>query len=152
MSRLQSPEYPTLIVGDFNFDIRRKSGIDQLWLDHLLSSYDNCFSTQQLPTFFHNNGNSSLIDYVFCSSTHSNNVKSATHSYVNYDWTDHALLSITYQLQPSLIGHGAWKANPFLGKLSAFVKDLLLISNNSLTQISTSILSTRFHHRYVGTN
>jgi hypothetical protein len=47
-------------------------------------------------------------------------VKGCDQEFINYGWTDHALLSIRYQLQTSNHGQGAWKANPFLARILSF--------------------------------
>jgi hypothetical protein len=52
-------------------------------------------------------------------------VKSYAQDFINYSWTDHALLSIRFQLQSNINhGRGAWKANPFLARIPSFYTGL----------------------------
>jgi hypothetical protein len=51
-------------------------------------------------------------------------VKGCDQELISYNWSDHALLSIRFQLQSVSRGRGAWKANPFLAHLTSFREGL----------------------------
>lgn len=118
---LSNTNTPTFILGDFNFNTHKKFTSDLgPWVDFLLSYFVDCFQDDKLPTYISTTGSRSTIDYVFCSTAFSDYVKGCDQEFINYNWTDHALLSIRYQLQSTSHGRGAWKANPFLAGIASF--------------------------------
>ncbi|KAI8372465.1 Endonuclease/exonuclease/phosphatase, partial [Blakeslea trispora] len=124
MSFLHSLTAPIIIVGDFNYDLHQQNTIDSSWSNLLSGAFHDCFDHMRLPTFVSTTGSRSLLDYIFCSSTFSDNVVSMSHSFVNYSWTDHALLSISYRISCETMGKGSWKGNPFLAKLPSYREGL----------------------------
>ncbi|OBZ86889.1 hypothetical protein A0J61_05054 [Choanephora cucurbitarum] len=125
MAFLRSTTYPTFIMGDFNFDIRQPAPIEPTWLALLNDNFDNCFLNDYLPTFTSTHGNHRLLDYIFCSIPYSSQVRSSAQDFVNYAWTDHNLLSISFRASASNRGSGTWKANPMLAKLPSFRSGLI---------------------------
>ncbi|OBZ81155.1 Transposon TX1 uncharacterized protein, partial [Choanephora cucurbitarum] len=124
MSLLRSLTVPIIIVGDFNYDMHQRNTIDPSWSNLLSGAFHDCFEHLHLPTFVSITGSRSLLDYILCSSAFSDHILSMSHSFVNYSWTDHALLTISYRVSCETMGKGSWKGNPFLAKLPLFREGL----------------------------
>ncbi|KAI8382310.1 hypothetical protein BD560DRAFT_220575 [Blakeslea trispora] len=125
MALLRSNNFPILIMEDFNFDQRQPGSINPTWLSLLCDRLNNCFIGESLSTFTSTCDIHHLLDYMFCSITHSSQVRSPTQEFVNYTWTDHNLLPISFRTSTSFRGLGAWKANPMLANLPTFRSGLI---------------------------
>jgi hypothetical protein len=118
---LSNNNTPTFILGDLNFNTLQKfpSALNPC-VDFLLNSFVGCFQDDKLPTLLSTIGSRSTIDYIFCSNAFSSLMKGCEQEFINYSWSDHALLSIRFQLQSISHGRGAWKANPFLARIPSY--------------------------------
>ncbi|KAI8380078.1 Endonuclease/exonuclease/phosphatase, partial [Blakeslea trispora] len=125
MTFLRSNNLPILMMGDFNYDQRQPGSINSDWLSLLRDNFDNCFMGEPLPTFTSTRGTHHLLDYSFCSIAHSSRIRSPTQEFVNYAWTDHNLLSVSFRTSTASRGPGAWKANPMLAKIPTFRSSLI---------------------------
>ncbi|CEP15301.1 hypothetical protein [Parasitella parasitica] len=142
--QLTTLDVPVFILGDFNYDTTNDA-IQRLypnWLPFLRTHFIDCFKDAKQPTFSSNIGSRSTIDYIYCCASAHTFVKSVKHTYMPYDWTDHELLSIHYQLDfdsesSTRRGRGAWKANPFLGNVPSY--------RSGLAQHITKAINERQH-------
>jgi endonuclease/exonuclease/phosphatase family metal-dependent hydrolase len=118
---LHNPQSPVLIMGDFNYSYenhRRPDGTltsaPPEWLSLLDNFYVDCFQDQKQITW-KTSTSSSILDFIFCSTPNHYQVSNAKQRFLSSKWTDHALLSISFQYtDQNSRGPGAWKANPFL--------------------------------------
>ncbi|CAO3686594.1 unnamed protein product [Rhizopus stolonifer] len=103
-SLLQSPSHRIVVIGDFNHTYDSFIGAPQSWRDLVDTTLQNCFSDysglSQTPTFRRGNS-SSTIDYVFASSTLYSFLQECSVDFVNSEWTDHALLSVSFKFSSS---------------------------------------------------
>ncbi|CEP15711.1 hypothetical protein [Parasitella parasitica] len=144
---------PVFILGDFNYDTTNDA-IQRLypnWLPFIRTHFIDCFEDANQPTFFSNIGSRSTIDYIYFSASAHTFAKSVKQTYMPYDWTDHELLSILYQLDfdnesSTRRGRGAWKANPFLGneEIKTFTRSFQL-DRNSWRQRSIKKLQSKYN-------
>lgn len=118
-------------MGNFNYSYEKRSdngkvpGIPLEWTDLLDSYYSNCFKDNTHYTF-RRGFDASTIDYIFCSNAFADLVSKSSQIFVSNKWTDHALLTVTFQFTSNTQrGPGAWKANPFLARLPEFRSALI---------------------------
>lgn len=123
------------IMGDFNYDLQR-SGLHlnapSTWLTWLDLHFFNCTRDELhfdgIPTYRHSNY-LSTIDYIYAPSQFSSSIHHKDISFVNNEWTDHALLSATFTMGPPKLGKGLWRGNPLLFQQPSFRRQL----NDALT-------------------
>ncbi|OBZ82454.1 hypothetical protein A0J61_09495 [Choanephora cucurbitarum] len=144
MSILHSFIITVIVVGNFDYDTHKYNTIDLSWSDLLLGVFHDCFEQLRLPTLIDTTGRRSLPDYIFYSSYFPGDLVSMSHSFVSYEWTDHALLTTAFRLSCESMGKGLWKANLFLAKLAPFREGLTshiqdyIMSENLLNPLSTN--------------
>ncbi|CEP06938.1 hypothetical protein, partial, partial [Parasitella parasitica] len=114
---------PTIILGDFNYSyehhLRQDGSLTSApteWINLLTEHYVDCFQDLKQPTW-QKNSSQSILDFIFCDKNSAYRVEDPDHLHISRQWTDHALLGISFRFE-DLIGRGpgAWKANPLLAK------------------------------------
>ncbi|ORZ07448.1 Endonuclease/exonuclease/phosphatase, partial [Absidia repens] len=145
---LQSPDCPLtldnlIILGDFNFSLirpnRTLSGLDD-WLSFLSHHCLNCLhikgENHLLPTFCRPNITPTTIDHIFASHSLASTVIASSVEFLSSTWTDHALLTTTFNIQSRYpIGPGTWRANPLFLHHSLFKSTL----DTHLTHLATRL-------------
>ncbi|KAG1445652.1 hypothetical protein G6F56_009836 [Rhizopus delemar] len=127
-----------LITGDFNY--RPSSSFNytnshsqppayfaqRKWHNFLLSNFQELAHPSldnPLPTF-RRGTTASTIDYIFGSASLASNIQNSSITFINSNWTDHALLTVQFKFGSGSHGKGLWRANPLLVSNSYFVKSL----------------------------
>ncbi|KAI9497184.1 hypothetical protein BDB00DRAFT_751618, partial [Zychaea mexicana] len=121
-----------ILTGDFNYSLQRPGyhlNAPQAWFNMLQHQFTNCITPDQQespqPTFRRGDSTMSTIDYIYAaSSAFQNTVKTREVSYVASSWSDHALLSTTYNLGPAPTGKGYWQGNPLILTFKDFRRQL----------------------------
>lgn len=130
------------IMGDFNYQYkdRRLDGslhcAPLTWTQLLDDLYIDIFGEDKQITW-HNGSNSGILDYIFCNSLAHHQVTTVAQHFMSPAWTDHDLLGFTFKYQDSNgRGAGAWKANPFLARNTAFRQALAKHLDDNMEQFS----------------
>lgn len=140
-----------IISGDFNYDYHRdiitNKGLyktSRRWINYLDDTFYNCLQYNDLdtiPTFQRTLGSMSLIDYIYGGTYFQHTIRDAAIQYLQPQWSDHALLSIQFNMGKSPLGPGLWRGNPqyvnnpvFQDKLAQRINQLLLHSTESSPQ------------------
>ncbi|SAL96865.1 hypothetical protein, partial, partial [Absidia glauca] len=141
----------TIISGDFNYDYNRDIQNKNLcyrtsthWLQYLEDSFHNCMlhnDMDKIPTFQRNIGTMSVIDYIYGGSYFRNTIREASIEFIQRQWSDHAILSVTFTLGESSSGFGLWRGNPqyvdhedFQDRLTQRIHRQLQLQENSSPQ------------------
>ncbi|KAG1467521.1 hypothetical protein G6F56_004371 [Rhizopus delemar] len=112
------------------------------WHDFLLSNFQELVNpslNNPLPTF-HSGTTASTIDYIFGSASLASNIQNSAITFINSNWSDHALLTIQFKFGSGSHGKGLWRATPLLVSNFYFVKSLY----RSLDWFCSSHLSPPF--------
>ncbi|KAI9330551.1 Endonuclease/exonuclease/phosphatase, partial [Pilaira anomala] len=134
-----SPTHPPLIItGDFNFNSSRISlptsndqssypftnNSQRNWHSLLCTHFYECThpSLDHPLTTFRRGTSSSTLDNIFTSPSLYSSLSSSTVEFLNSQWTDHALLTSTFQFGSERHGRGLWKGNPHLASNPYFIK------------------------------
>lgn len=107
-----------VILGDFNLKISSYLGSaspslscpKSIWCHLLEQSYQLCTSGDA-PTF-RSGDTVSTIDYIYASPALHQHLYNAITEYLNSNWTDHAILVVTFKFNNHAQGKGLWRANP----------------------------------------
>ncbi|ORY99662.1 hypothetical protein BCR42DRAFT_444626 [Absidia repens] len=143
-TNLQSPDSPLpldnlVILGDFNYSFistNRTLGLIGEWSRLLSSHFTNCLSIKSdnylLPTFFHAVAHHPpTIDHIFASHSLAQTVQLSSVEYMSPTWTDHCLLTTTFNLKASTpIGKGTWRANPIFTTHESYQRALAIHLTN----------------------
>ena len=96
----------------------------------LTQDFMNCLNLghieESLPTFRRGDSTISTIDYIFASNQFTNCIKNKEVSFLASSWTDHALLSTTFDLGPTKTGKGYWQGNPIILDYKDFRRELVM--------------------------
>jgi hypothetical protein len=88
-----------------------------LWYEFLQQNFRECTharNTDQLLPTFRRGSSASTIDYIYASPILYKSLRSSDIEFLSSKWTDHALLSATFQFKSSRQGPGLWRAHPQL--------------------------------------
>ena len=77
-----------------------------------------------MPTVKATNGTRSCINYLFISNSIRNNYSTAESLFLNSRWSDHAMLTVEYEIAAPRQGKGLWRANPFLVSIPSYVRKI----------------------------
>jgi endonuclease/exonuclease/phosphatase family metal-dependent hydrolase len=126
-----------IISGDFNYDYQRdiisgtghhaKTNLE--WVSFLQESFYNCMlhnDPDTIPTFQRNADITSCIDCIYAGSMLQHSVTDASIEYIQPMWSDHAMLSVSFNLSKSKVGPDLWRANPAYINNPQFRKKLSL--------------------------
>ena len=122
-----------IVMGDFNYSPFRETGPSQipiLWQNFLCNYFiDGITSSNEIPapTFRRGATTRSTIDYVFSSKDLDDFRYASSVDFVNSNWTDHAMLAVTYVFENPSCGKGLWRANPLLARQPAFRQQLATV-------------------------
>lgn len=108
-----------IISGDFNYDYHRdivpgtgRYKTHDMWVFYLDAYFYNCLhlnDLHQVPTFQRNTAIHSCIDYVFAGDQIQHCLEESSLSYLQPNWSDHALLHCTFTLGTSKQGPGLFR-------------------------------------------
>lgn len=145
-----------IIAGDFNyalpsFSTPRTTRHPQHWLHFLQCHFRNVISELRgldTPTFRRGDTTRSAIDYLYISLDLSVHYVDAEVEFLNPQWTDHALLGLTFQMDLSTTtGPGLWRANPIYVANKDFMRQF-----DRMLKTFTNMKFTfhRCHHKNYG--
>lgn len=125
VSIIQSTLCRLLITGDFNYSPLTRHGAPPSWLDFLAYHMHNCM-TRPLDTHptFRRGSSISTIDYIYATPSLHSSVCSPYIDFINDQWTDHALLTVSLKLISDSNGPGLWRMNPNFLQNKRFVDAL----------------------------
>ncbi|KAG0163080.1 hypothetical protein DFQ29_003426, partial [Apophysomyces sp. BC1021] len=133
-------------MGDFNYSHQLADSSflssPSTWRDFLDSLFFNCFSStpsETNPTFRRGTVSSS-IDYIYSSPSLYSFCSSPDITFVNSNWTDHALLSLNIQLGAGSTGRGLWRAHPALAASSEFQAHISSTLQSLLGRLQDNLL------------
>lgn len=119
------------ITGDLNENIHRQPPILGLrlgWIHRLKNDFVDCITdianSLPLPTYRNGVSNHITLDFILASPSFSRSIHQGNVESLSQDWTDHALLSTSIQLDPPSTGKGYWRGNPNFSHLPEFRKEL----------------------------
>ncbi|KAG1450645.1 hypothetical protein G6F46_010634 [Rhizopus delemar] len=111
-----------IISHDFNYDYQRDivSGTGNfktfaMWVHYLQENFHNCLQTHdmdRLPTFQRNTSIHSSIDYIYTSLPLQHLLTESSLSYLGSTWSDHTLISSSFNFGPSKMGPELFRENP----------------------------------------
>lgn len=138
-----------ILAGDFNFQYdlrlpgnspRKQPTTFVSFTDTFLHDCNNNYSDpffETLPTFRRGQVIKTL-DYIMVGSRLKELYFDNDIEYISNDWTDHALMTVSFRLQVSNTGKGLWRANPNLVHNKSWVKKI----NSGSSHFMQNILST----------
>lgn len=138
-----------ILAGDFNFQYdlrlpgnspRKQPTTFVSFTDTFLHDCNNNYSDpffETLPTFRRGQVIKTL-DYIMVGSRLKELYFDNDIEYISNDWTDHALMTVSFRLQVSNTGKGLWRANPNLVHNKSYVKKI----NSGISHFMQNILST----------
>ncbi|KAG1123853.1 hypothetical protein G6F42_010167 [Rhizopus arrhizus] len=141
---LHNQRSPVFIMGDFNYSYEKHCRPDgtltsapPAWLSLLDNFYVDCFRDQKQITW-KSKDSSSILDFIFCSSSGHYKVHNLKQQFLSTKWTDHALLGISFQYTDQHgRGPGAWKANPFLARRPEYRSALAAHLHSNLDEFNS---------------
>lgn len=141
LSALNSLSNNIFVMGDFNYNYHSSTttlppGTIAAWIEHIQLNFQDCFEDGSLVTF-RRGVQSSTINYIYSTPSAFTNVKEKQQRFLNSEWTDHALLSLTFNFRRSDRGPGTWKVNPFLARNQHFQIQFQQHLNSLAAQLST---------------
>lgn len=114
-----------IITGDFNYSLVNPSGTPPAWRTLVNQNLLNCMASPlDIHPTFRRGTLLSTIDYIYASPFLHSLLRSTSIDFINSSWTDHALLSASFQFRSGSHGPGLWRMNPNLMKNDKFVSRL----------------------------
>ncbi|KAI9329046.1 hypothetical protein BD770DRAFT_334145 [Pilaira anomala] len=110
-----------------SIDSIRQPSSQHIWHEFLLTHFRECTHSRDTDSFvptFRRGKSCSTIDYIYTSPQLFQQIVKSNIEFINPAWTDHAALSVTFQLSTSHQGKGLWRCHPQLTQNSYFVDAL----------------------------